>query len=145
VNDFVRHGGDRASLDDFLRKASRTSWGRASGMPLPPHAPTTEEISHEVRWRELDVDPAVWWRSVHVPVFAAWGGADDHPVAQSAAAVRAALAAAGNRDATLLVYPQADHELMEKESGAAWPRLAPGFIDAMIAWTRKQAGLPPAP
>jgi dienelactone hydrolase len=98
-----------------------------------------------VRWRELDVDPAVWWRNVHIPVFAAWGGADDHPVAESVAAVRAALAAAGNRDVTLVVYPRADHELLEKENGAGWPRLAPGFIEAMTRWARKRAGLAATP
>ena len=142
VNDFVRHGGDRSALDLFLRAAAQRSWGRAAGIPLPRHAPTAEEMSREVRWRELDVDPAIWWLSVHVPVFAVWGGDDDHPVAQSVAAIRVALAAAGNRDATLIVYPHADHELLDSgKGGRSWPRLAPGFIDAMTAWTREHVGL----
>jgi len=48
VNDFVRHGGDRAGLDAFLRDAARSSWGRAPGIPLPRHPPTAEEISRAV-------------------------------------------------------------------------------------------------
>jgi dienelactone hydrolase len=142
VNDFVRHGGDRASLDAFLRDASRHPWAQAQGLPLPRHAPTDLEIASEVRWRELDHEPAAWWRSVHVPIFAVWGGDDDHPVAESVAAMRTALAAAGNRDATLTVYPHADHELFVRPGGgASWPRLAPGFIDAMTGWARNRAGL----
>jgi dienelactone hydrolase len=142
VNDFVRHGGDRAALDAFLRDSAQRSWGRARGIPLPRHPPTEEEILREVRWRELDVDPSSWWREVHVPLFAVWGAEDDHPVAESVAAIRIALAASGNRDGTLIVYPHADHELLEHGSAhGSWPRLAPGFIDAMTGWACGRAGL----
>ncbi len=142
VNDFVRHGGDRAALDAFLRSAGKRPWGQVPGIPLPRHAPTPQEVSREVRWRELDVDPATWWRSVRVPLFAVWGAADDHPVVESMTAIRMAMAAAGNRDATLIVYPHADHELLVRGgAGASWPRLAPGFIDAMTRWAQDRAGL----
>jgi pimeloyl-ACP methyl ester carboxylesterase len=139
---FVRHGGNRAALDALLASVPRRPWGGALSITLPGHAPTAEEVSHEVRWRELDVDPSVWWRQVHVPVFAVWGGEDDHPVTESVEVIRNALASAGNRDATLIVYPHGDHQLLENsEAAGSWPRMTPGFIDAMIGWTRKRTGL----
>ena len=134
VNDYVRFRGDGAALTRDLEDASRESW--AHNIALPRTAPSEEEIRNDVRWRELDFDSGAYWRRVKVPVFAAWGDRDPHPVAESESTMRTALA--GNRDVTLRVFPNATHELLVVTRPGEpwqWPRLAPHFIDEMLHWT----------
>jgi dienelactone hydrolase len=139
TNKYVRHGGDAASLTRDLETASRERWAR--NIALPRAAPSPREIHADVRWRELDYEPAEHWQHVHAPVFAAWGGDDEHPVAESVAAMRAAFARAGNANVSLSVYPHATHELLvtPRRDVWQWPRLAPHFIDDMLRWTAAHA------
>ncbi|MGZ8829583.1 MAG: alpha/beta hydrolase family protein [Thermoanaerobaculia bacterium] len=140
VNDYVRFRGDGAALTRDLEDASRESW--AHNIALPRTTPSEEEIRNDVRWRELDLDAGAYWRRVHVPVFAAWGDHDPHPVAESESTMRTALALAGNGEVTLRVFPNATHELLVATRPGEpwqWPRLAPHFIDEMLRWTSARA------
>ena len=134
VNDYVRHGGEAGALTAQLVAASHQRW--ANSVAIPRRAPTTADIRTDVRWRELDYEPAEHWRRVQVPVFGAWGADDLHPVTESVAAIRSALGK-DRHDVSLHVYPRATHELLvssQRGSAWQWPRLAPGFIDDMIRW-----------
>jgi pimeloyl-ACP methyl ester carboxylesterase len=81
------------------------------------------------------------WERLTVPVLLLWGGRDTVVnVPLSEQRIRAALERAGNRDVSVRVIPDADHNFMLP--GAA-PTDYPSeeFLDTMVDWTRKRTGL----
>jgi len=124
VDDYVRRGGDTEQLQSFLNETWRKPW--ASQTTLPRRVPTIEEIHTWLRWRDLDLDPADYWKQIKVPVLVMFGEFDDVvPVQTSAARIEAALKRAGNRDVTIKVFPRANHTIQP----------APEFLDLMVEWT----------
>jgi pimeloyl-ACP methyl ester carboxylesterase len=89
---------------------------------------------------EWQYDPLPYWRMVRAPVYIMLGALDRSvPTAQSAPLLRAALAAAGNRDATVRVFEDGNHGLLESRTGYdrelnSLSRYVPGFQDGLIAW-----------
>src|SRR5207302_1361096 len=118
VDEYVRRGGDTEQLQSFLSETWRKPW--ASQTTLPKRVPTTEEIHTWLRWRDLDLDPADYWKQIKVPVLVMFGELDDVvPVHISVERIEAALKRAGNRDATVKVFPKANHTIQP----------APDFLD----------------
>ena len=144
VDEFVRSGGDRNALQSLLDQAWTKPW--APSTILPRRVPTTEEQSRLFRWRNLDFDPAPSWERIKVPVLAFFGDRDNVvPVQQSVERIDRALKQARNADATIKVYPDADHIIKLRfgerpDSGGKWDwaRPSPGYIDMMIDWTLKR-------
>ena len=70
-------------------------------------------------WRRIrDFDPVPALRGVRCPVLAIYGDKDTYlPVARSASVWGQALAAAGNGDVTIRVFPDADHSLLNADTG----------------------------
>jgi uncharacterized protein len=132
---YVRGKGNAGLVQRSTALAARGPGAADFGIAL--RLPTDDEIRTEVQWRDLDVDPSLYWSRVHVPVLAAWGERDDHPVADSVRRIGAALERAGNRDVTLRVFPGADHQLLVSDPSKTWkwPRLAPGFVPLLLDWT----------
>lgn len=65
-------------------------------------------------------DPLAAWRSVSVPILAVWGDRDRNvPVEESRAALSAVLRESGNHAATLMVIPNANHDLAPTGIGRA--------------------------
>ena len=61
------------------------------------------------------------------------------PTAESAPRLRDALAAAGNRDATVRVFDHGNHGLLEARTGydrevQTLSRYVPGFQDGLVRW-----------
>ena len=124
VDEYVRRGGDNHMLQTFLDEAWRKPW--ASHTTLPRRVPTAAEIHSNLQWRNLDLDPAVYWERIHVPVLAMFGELDDVvPVPASAGRIGAALRRAGNQDVTIRIFPRASHTIQP----------APDFLDTMLNWT----------
>ena len=124
VDEYVRRGGDNHMLQTFLDEAWRKPW--ASHTTLPRRVPTAAEIRSNLQWRNLDLDPAVYWERIHVPVLAMFGELDDVvPVPASAGRIGAALRRAGNKDVTIRIFPRASHTIQP----------APDFLDTMLNWT----------
>jgi len=124
VDDYVRRGGDTEQLQSFLNETWRKPW--ASQTTLPRRVPTIEEIHTWLRWRDLDLDPADYWKQIKVPILVMFGELDDVvPVQTSVERIEAALKRAGNRDVTIKVFPRANHTIQP----------APDFLDVMIEWT----------
>nr|MBO2500704.1 alpha/beta fold hydrolase [Acidimicrobiia bacterium] len=87
-----------------------------------------------------DHDPLPAVESMRCPTLLIWGENDPLvPVAQSERVFREGLAAAGNRDVTVVVFPAADHWIMVEGPGGEreW---APGYIDTMTAWALARSG-----
>ena len=79
------------------------------------------------------------WRSLRVPVLVVFGSADEYVPAQvSADRIQRALRDGGNRDATVRIFPGANHVLRQLPLVAGgkwdWPRAAPGYIDTVTGW-----------
>jgi dienelactone hydrolase len=125
VDAFVRDGGDKRAVQAMLDRARRRPWARFT--TLPPSPPTAAEQRLYLRWRDMDLDPAPFWRRVAAPVFLAFGSADRNvPAQESARRIAAALAAGGNRRVTVRLYSGANHELAP----------APSLESDMVAWMR---------
>jgi uncharacterized protein len=130
VDDYVRHGGDARDLQSFLDEAARKPW--ASQSTLPRRVPSVEEIHTWLRWRNLDLDPASYWEQIKVPVLVMFGELDDVvPVQTSAERIEAALKRGKNRDATIKIFPKANHTIQP----------APEFLDLMVDWTMKRVSV----
>jgi pimeloyl-ACP methyl ester carboxylesterase len=122
VDDFVRNGGD-PGLQSFLDSMHQNRW--ASFTTLPRIAPTPEHIQSWLRWRNLDLDPADYWRDIHVPVLLAYGELDDVvPVESSADRIRDALDEAGNSQVTIRIFRGENHSISNSQE----------FLDVMVRW-----------
>jgi hypothetical protein len=92
---------------------------------------------------EFDLDQAAVWRQVRQPVLAIYGERDRQvPVAESSAALAAALAQSGNQDLTLIIYPGARHAIGKTktgELGEEWLGYVPEYLDDMADWVLQQA------
>jgi dienelactone hydrolase len=127
---FVRGGGrGGAAIQAMLDEARRTPWW---GMTtLPAHAPSAAERARYLRWIDLDLDPLPYWRRLRLPVFIAYGDADENvPAGESARRIAAAL----GRAVTVRRYPGANHSLAP----------APTLEADLIGWTRAALAPPPA-
>jgi pimeloyl-ACP methyl ester carboxylesterase len=139
LHEFVRSGGKGAeALQAELDRAHQHAWAE---VVLPRRPPTAEERATWIQWRELDGDPMADWERLTVPVLLLWGGRDTVVnVPLSEERIRAALERAGNRDVTVRVVPDADHNFMLP--GAARTDFpSEEFLDTMVDWTRKRTGL----
>lgn len=92
-------------------------------------------------------DPIPDWRSVRVPVYIMLGGLDRSvPTAESAELFRATFAAAGAKDATVLVFPAGNHGLLEARTGFerethALGYYVAGFQDDLVRWIQSRVGV----
>lgn len=127
------HGRPRARLDSLA-----TAWQDRTWMfELPPPADFYWGFSRG--WAELD--PLRWWHQVRVPVLLVYGEADARvPARGSATRIEETLAAAGNTDITVRIFPGADHTFRLPRGPGGWPRTAPGYPDVVVEWIRGRAG-----
>jgi pimeloyl-ACP methyl ester carboxylesterase len=141
ANVFRRLGHPSAVLDiankAFLIQVDLSNRIRSGSLPAP------------AAWRdasrfEFDLDQAAVWRQVRQPVLAIYGELDQQvPVAESRAALAAALAQSGNRDFTLIIYPGASHAIGKTrtgELGEEWTGYVPDYLEDMTDWVLQQAG-----
>jgi hypothetical protein len=100
----------------------------------------------------LREDPAAWLRRVDVPVLALFGDKDVQVAAEeNAAALRAALAAGGNQDLEIEVYPGLNHLFQHADSGGIdeygkiEETMAPAVLERVATWILEHFGDRPAP
>jgi pimeloyl-ACP methyl ester carboxylesterase len=148
LDELIR-SGNRAGAQAMIEGARHKRWFGFSS--LPRVAPTETELRTQLRWRNLDLDPASYWERVKVPALLLFGASDDKvPANTSAERTREALRRAGNTRHTIKIFPGADHGIMptpnpatsEKGSAGAnkGTNFAPGFLDTMTDWLREQLG-----
>jgi len=96
-------------------------------------------------------DPVAVLEKVKCPVLAIWGELDMLVPAQKSKEIfEKALKKAGNKDVTLKIFPNADHNLMltktggwkeqEQKSKEGKLQLAPGYFELMGDWLKKRFG-----
>lgn len=93
---------------------------------------------------EWEYDPIPRWRKVRAPVYVMLGELDRSvPSAETATMLRAALAEAGTKDATVRVFKGGNHGLLLARSGydretksLGW--YVPGFQDGLVSWIKQR-------
>lgn len=113
-------------------------------MRLPP-------LSSEVDWKkrdqwylalDIDFDPVALWERYDGPVLGIFGELDSEtPVAQVVPILDKALASRRNTDYAIKVFPKANHNIMEAETGSdselpRVKRLVPEYFDTMTDWLK---------
>ena len=118
-------------------EASTKSWFAYAG----GHAGKDDPFWHF--WRLICAfDPVPALEKVRCPVLAVWGANDTFvPPEKSARIWQAALTKAGNRDATIKVFPDGDHSLIASKTGglketARAQDFVPEYFDTLRQWTR---------
>ena len=96
----------------------------------------------------LAYDPAPDWQQVGVPVLGLFGARDVQVVTEpNEEALRAALAAGGNRDVEIVVFADANHLFQASETGALQeygtlePAFTPEFLPTLVEWVTARGGV----
>jgi pimeloyl-ACP methyl ester carboxylesterase len=143
LGDWIRTGQDSAAVAALLRDVATAPWRRHTA--IPASLPTTEDLQGWY-WGGRAADPLVWWRDVRVPVLLVFGAQDELvPPARSAIRIAQVLHDAGHADVTVRMFPGANHVLKVTRPASPaqgrtwdWPRQAPGYIEAVVAWAVRQ-------
>ena len=140
-------GSGRGDMQRVLDSVRTEAWFRHAEFrdALPPAAElSTPRFDF---YRNLRFDPDSVLDRSSVPVLAVFGGMDRNvPVDASVTRMRAAFVRGGNGDATIVVFPRAGHGIgLVRDSTAhgapahGAQELAPGYVDLVLQWLRRQA------
>jgi pimeloyl-ACP methyl ester carboxylesterase len=88
------------------------------------------------------LDTMSLWRRVTIPVLALYGGRDlNVPAEKNAIALESALKSAGNRDYTIKIFPNADHDGLDTDTRVPTAdqlrylqRYVPGYFSTQLDW-----------
>ncbi len=141
TNVFHRLGHPPAALDvankTSLIQVDASNRVRSGSFPAP------RALRDACRF-EYDLDQAAVWRQVRQPILAIYGEKDRHvPLAENIAGLSAAVEQSGNRDFTLIIYPDARHSIgktLTGEQNEPWAGYVPEYLDDMTDWVLQQAG-----
>lgn len=132
------------TLRTALEKSKNEKWfgyarvGWMLSLKTPPDSPSWKELQDPISY-----DPVPVLQKVTVPVLAFNAELDKAVNTKvSVPIMEQALRKAGNKDFTIIVLPQASHDLLEAKTGynSEYPYLkrhAPGYWETMTAWLRK--------
>jgi dienelactone hydrolase len=125
----VGEASDRDALARRLELARGAPW--AATLALSDEVPPGGSSATLLRWTAHDLDPALFFEQLRVPVFLAFGERDERlPAEACAMRLAESLERAGNSAVTLHRYPGANHALLP----------APEFEQDLAAWLRERAG-----
>jgi uncharacterized protein len=153
--------GDRAALEASLRDYLGGLWDLQSPQDrsiIGAREPFVQRQVSSLMDRYLSdwfrsilaYDPSSDWEQVSVPVLGLFGARDVQVVTeQNAPALRAALAAGGNEDVEIVVFPDANHLFQASRTGALEeysmlePAFTPDFLPTLVDWVTARAGVAP--
>ena len=131
------------SLKTEVAAVSKERWYPWSRVLWVPHIDPADKgaVAYVDKLRsEWEYDPIPYWKKVKVPVYVMLGELDRSvPSAETAPMLRAALAEAGARDATVRVFKGANHGLLMARTGydreiTSLRYYVPGFQDGLVSW-----------
>lgn len=146
--DYYGTGEGRNEVAAVLDSVRHEPWFQRAQFRDSLPEPSDLRASRFDFYRNLQFDPDSVLSALTVPVLAVFGGMDRNvPVDASVTRMRAAFVRAGNRDATIVVFPRAGHGLglipSSTGGGPGTPHgslePAPGFVDTVLQWLRRQA------
>jgi dienelactone hydrolase len=136
----LRIGATHDRIAALFARFAGARWRPVSGIPAT--MPSEPELGGWY-WFGRTLDPVTWWRRMKVPALLVYGDADELvPAGRSAHRLAGTLRAAGRRDATVRMYPGANHVIRRVPDTRAaweWPIVVPGYIEETIAWMQAHA------
>jgi pimeloyl-ACP methyl ester carboxylesterase len=139
VFQYQRTGEGADSLRVLLRSARSEPWF-ADADDIPAEVYPAEEYAW---WRSvMDFDAPSAWERVRVPVLVLKGGRDPmSPADRAKRNIEGALRRGGNDDVTFVIFPKADHALLEWPLGDRVPPpvFAEGYLDRLTTWMLKRS------
>ncbi|MEQ1832500.1 MAG: alpha/beta hydrolase [Candidatus Eisenbacteria bacterium] len=135
--EFVIEGGDPDELAKAIDASRAAKWFRFVGGALPD----------TVFWRHNGgFDPRPCLEAIRCPVLAVFGERDvSKDVPLNAAGMRAAFAKSNHPDATVMIFPRANHGMFETLTGEPLERelprldrIAPGYPDTLANWVLRR-------
>jgi uncharacterized protein len=116
---------------------------------LTATAPVCRALRAHYLCHIIRFDPTPALEQIRMPVLAVYGELDPEvPPVPNVELVSSALARAGNRDVTIHVFPQANHQFWIARTGlrdeyvVLERQFVPGYLDMVSGWVRNHAGLP---
>lgn len=124
----------RQEAIDAIEAVKSEPWFEAAALPLGLSVDCPGASIMELLFSE----PADMWAKVKVPVYLAWGDADEVVPFQKKQIIKNALANAGNKNATEKIWPDVDHSIFVINKKGEWdfPRECKGYFDEMIRWVK---------
>lgn len=118
-------------------------WSRVLWVPRVDPADNAAVAFVDKLRAEWEYDPIPYWKKVKVPVYVMLGELDRSvPSAETATMLRAALAEAGIKDATVRVFKGANHGLLRARTGydretRSLGYYVPGFQEGLVSWIKR--------
>lgn len=136
LRNYQYHGsGDKSALDKTLALIRSRSW---YGSTLLDGEGTDPAESGVKEW--LSFDPLPVWEKVSVPKLLVWGELDNVvPVQKSKELIESVLKKSSD-NYTIKIYKNASHGIAvvnRRNDAWDWPRLAAGYHQLLIAWTKQ--------
>jgi pimeloyl-ACP methyl ester carboxylesterase len=133
-----------AKLQAFVDPYRKETWFRYVSVPRE-RGPAQKKLYLMARIRSSEL-----WRQIKIPVLALYGGKDlNVPAAKNVAALTEELNEAGNRDYTIKVFPDANHDafetpkaMMDDEERRFLKRLVPGYLEVSFNWVLAHVNRP---
>ena len=117
---------------------------RRRGEPWYPLVAVMRHSTWQSTWmdygRDIDFDAEAVLERLEVPVLWLLGAQDPEVDAVQTAAVLDRLRTHNNKDITVRVFPDADHQIELPRRNPRKPRYAPGYLETMVDWASKRAG-----
>ena len=134
---WLTDGRGEAALIEELDRTANERWRRASSLTARLPATPQRESWY---WRGRTLDPIPSWRALKTPALVVLGGSDELlPAEVSATNIQRALRDGAHVDATVRVFPGANHMLRvlppSTEGPWDWPRAAPGYLELITSWS----------
>lgn len=133
IDQFLKTGsGDQSVLEAEIAKLKTETWFRNTlvSEKLTPYDAQSKAY--------ITFDPGPIWEKITVPVFSVWGEKDmTVPPGKSQSIMENAFKKGRNKKYLFRMFPKAGHGLSlirEKDEEWDFPRLAPGYQEAMINW-----------
>lgn len=131
--DFLATGNNRAGLVTELEQKQNAAWYKYA--PLDRILPSDENRSN---WSWVATwDPAPHIEKLTCPVLLLFGDKDtDHPTEIAVRKWREGLNKAGNKGATVMIFPGAGHGIRMRDShtGGGRAPFADGYAEVMLGW-----------
>jgi uncharacterized protein len=90
---------------------------------------------------DIDFDPVPVFENLNIPILSLLGERDPETPVEETVAILERIKKQGNKDITIKVFPEADHQIELPREVKSRPRYAPGYLETMINWTLERVSV----
>ena len=135
--DILRSGKGWEKLDAAVQKIKNESWYR--------HVAVMRHSTWDSSWMnygaDIDFDPVPVFEKLDIPVLFLLGASDPETPVPETVSILERIRKEKNKDFTVKVFPDADHQIELPRQVKNRPRYAPGYLDTMIKWALEKVSV----